>query len=175
MDAQQGAVDVSPRRNNGKQRAWRVWFLVALWIVLIVQGGVDGLSRLSGQDAFPTVAMPGFSASNVGTNGQSRVTERQIYVIDASGTSHSITPAKLLEPMPVASAAATLDRIFKPSAKVAPALATETVQYLRGQAERLTLSTDPVGLRLVWQPELLDTRTLQTRPASEATVREVTW
>lgn len=133
------------------------------------------MSRIYGDEAFPAIVMPSFGVRMVGTDNVARVTDRQIQVIDANGTSHSVAPETLLAPMPVASAISTLDRIFEPSAKAGPELPPDTVDYLRRQAEQLHLDSAPVRLRLVWQPENFDVRSMQRTPAGEAKVREVKW
>lgn len=175
MDKHHDAVGAEQPTGPVTQRNWRVWFVIALWVILVLQGGVDILARTTGSNAFPTIAMPGFGAKNIGADGGARVTDRRIDVIDADGTLHKVTPEGLLAPMPTASAVFTLNRIFDPTADVAPELSAETIEYLKRQSEQLGLDGDPVGLRLVWQPEIFDIRTLQRTPAGEATVREVDW
>lgn len=159
-------------RDNGKRR---VWILIAVWIVLIIQGGVDGIARYTDHDAFPTIAMPAFSAKNIGNDNKARVTRRHIEVIDSHGEAHTVKPEQLLQPMPVASAVATLDRLFQPSKEKDPGLSEEAIRYLEQQARRLDLNSEPTGLRLTWQRESFDTRTLERTPTGAPTIREVSW
>jgi hypothetical protein len=175
MNADQRTVGGNLLGGAAGQKDWRVPVFVVLWILLSVQCVVDVLARDSGRYAYPTIAMPGFGAGQVDTHRRGRVTERQIQVIDAAGASHAITAGALLAPMPYTSATSTLDRIFDPSANVAPELSPETINYLRRQAEQLNLGAEPVGLRLVWLPEFLDIASLNRTSAGDATVREVRW
>lgn len=160
---------------QGSRRTWRVWVVIALWCGLALQGAADIVIRQSGHNAFPTIAMPGFGAKNIGTDGRAKVTARTIDVIGADGTQHAVAPEELLAPMPVASAISTLDEIFEPSAEGAPELSADTVNYLKRQTELLDSPSEAVGLRLVWQPELFDIQSLERVPSGTATVREVKW
>lgn len=119
--------------------------------------------------------MPAFSAANVGTDGHARVTERTVQVIDRDGTVQPVGVAALLAPLHSGPASLTLDRLLKPSADVTSERSHETVEWLKAQTERLGSTPDPVGLRVVWQPALLDTRSLTKTPAGPPTVREVRW
>lgn len=190
MTAHEDSVDAEKPTDVGVQRTWRVWLILALWIFLLVQGAVVALSRYTGTEAYPMIAMPGFNASDIGANGQARVTERKIEVIDANGGLHSVTATALLAPMPTNPANATLDRIAgqwkkdrrqtqsadsNPRVTLSPALSAETTDYLKRQTEQLALNPRPIGLRIVWQPETLDMRSLQRTPAGEPTVWEVRW
>lgn len=175
MGAHQNLDAFGLRRKSTNWRARRIWIIAALCVFLAIQCAVDVLARHSGRYAYPTVAMPGFGAGQVESGGRGRVTEREIQVIDAQGTLHSVTPDALLSPMPFTSAIATLDRIFAPSSDAAPVLGVEAVEYLKLQTEQLNMNADPVGLRFTWQPEFLDLNSLQRTPAGDATVREVAW
>jgi hypothetical protein len=159
----------------GRPGAWRVWLIVALWALLVIQLAVHPLSPLAERKPYPTITMPAFGAANVGTDGRARVTERTVEVINRDGTVHTVSAAALLAPLHSGPASLTLDRLLKPSADGAPEPAHETVEWLKSQTTRLALTPDPVGLRVIWQPVTLDIRTLKRTPAGEATVREVRW
>ena len=158
-----------------RPRTWRVWFIVALWVVLVAQFVVDSLATSAGREPYPTITMPAFSAANVGTDGRARVTERTVQVINRDGTVRPVGVAALLAPLHSGPASLTLDRLLKPSAEVAPEPSHETVEWLKAKAARFASTPDPVGLRVVWQPAILDTRTLTKTPTGPATVREVRW
>lgn len=154
---------------------WRVWLIVVLWALFIAQFAVVTQSRSAGSAPYPIITMPAFSAEAVDTDGRARVTVRTIHVINSDGTGQTVDVGTLLAPLHTGPASSTLDRLLKPSDDVSPELTHETVEWLKGQTERLGLTPDPVGLRLVWQPAELDTRTGVWTPAAEATVREVRW
>lgn len=159
----------------GQKPTWRVWLIVGVWAFLLVQGATDQISRAHGHGIFPTIAMPGFSAKNVGTDGRARITEREIQVIGADGRLRPVEVDQLMAPLNSSSAVATLDRIFDPKAKGPPEFSPETVDFLRRQTEQLHSGADPVGLRIAWQPTILDIHSLDKTPEGEPTVREVRW
>lgn len=175
MDADQKFSDHKASINSQRQSNSRVWIVLALCAFLVVQGAGDIFARTAGGNAFPTIAMPGFGAKSVGTDGRAKATDRIIEVIDADGTSHEVTAETLLAPMPTASAVSTLNRIFDPAAKVAPGLTASTVEYLKKQTQRLDPVRNAVGLRLTWQPETFNIETLERAPMGPPTVREVSW
>lgn len=158
-----------------RTETWRVWLVVALWTLFIAQFAVDTQSRSAGSAPYPIITMPAFSADDVGTDGRARVTVRTIHVINSDGTGRTVDVGALLAPLHTGPASSTLDRLLKPSNPVSPEPTQESVQWLRAQTERLGLTPDPVGLRVVWQPTELDTRTGVWTPAGEPTVREVRW
>lgn len=165
--------DVSPVPAG--PRAWRVWLIVALWPLLVAQFAVDTAYTSVGRPPYPTITMPDFRADDVGTDGRSRITERTIEVINRDGSVQPIYAAKLLAPLHSGPASVTLDRLLKPSGDVAPELDQATVEWLKAQTLRLGLTPAPLGVRVVWQPVILDVRTLKRTPAGTATVREVRW
>lgn len=154
---------------------WRVWLIAVLWALLVAQFAVDTRYTSAGRAAFPTITMPVFSAENVGADGRARVTVRTVQVINRDGTGQTVGVAELLAPLHSGPASLTLDRLLKSSVDVAPEPTHETVEWLKAQTERLGLTPDPVGLRVVWQPVVLDIRTLEWTPVGQATVREVRW
>jgi hypothetical protein len=149
--------------------------IVALWVFLIAQFAVDTVSTLAGHEPFPTITMPAFSARSVEADARAQVTERTIQITSRDGTVHTVDEAALLAPLYSVPATATIDRLLKPSADVAPQPTQATIQYLKSQSERLGLASDPVALRVIWQPSVLDLRTLTVTPAGHAIVREVQW
>jgi hypothetical protein len=173
MNASSSSRDETATREG--PRTWRVWLIVALWVVLVAQFVVDTLATSAGQEPYPTITMPAFSAANVGTDGRARVTERTVQVINRDGTVQPVSVAALLAPLHSGPASLTLDRLLKPSSEVAPEPTHETVDYLKAKTERFASTPDPVGLRVVWQPAILDTRTLTKTLTGPATVREVRW
>ena len=117
--------------------------------------------------------MPAFSAEKVGQDGHARVTERSVQIIRKDQTTRTVEVSALLSPLYSAPAGLTLDRLLKADADAASTLRPATIGYLQTQAKRL----DPgaVGLRIVWQPEDLNIRTLDAEPFGAAKVREVHW
>ncbi|WP_211695830.1 hypothetical protein [Mycobacterium spongiae] len=154
---------------------WRLWLIVGLWILLVAQFVVGASFPVAGRQPFPVVTMPVFGAENVGTDARAHVAERTVHVINRDGTEHTVNAAALLAPLPPGPASQTLDRLLRPSSEVASEPTDETVKWLKAHAERLELGPDPVGLRVTWQPVILDIRTLARTPAGPATVREVRW
>lgn len=154
---------------------WRLWVILALWALFIAQLAVVSQSRSTGSTPYPIITMPAFSAEDVSTDGRAQVTVRTIHVINSDGTGQAVGVGALLAPLHTGPASSTLDRILKPSVEASPELSDETVKWLKAQTERLGVTPDPVGLRVVWQPTELDTRTGAWTPAGEATVREVHW
>ena len=158
-----------------QQGTWRVWFIVALWALLIAQFAVDRQFRSDGQAPYPTITMPAFSAEAVGADERARVTGRTIQVIDGDQTARTVNVSELLAPLHSGPASSTFDRLFTPSADGASVPTVETVEWLKARTIRLGLTPDPVGIRIVWQPAELDIRTGKWTPIGEATVREVRW
>ncbi len=155
---------------------WRLWLIVVLWVFLIAQFAVDVHFRSVGRAPYPTITMPAFSAGDVGNDGHARVTTRTIHVIDSDGIDGPVVRADaLLAPLQAGPASSTLDRILGPSADLGPEPTPETVQWLKAHTERLGLTPQPAGLRIVWQPVQLNIRTGEWTAAGTATVREVRW
>jgi hypothetical protein len=119
--------------------------------------------------------MPAFSAEHVGTDGRARITVRTIQVVDRDGTRHTVGAAQLLAPLHSGPASLTVDRLLKSSGDGGSEPTHETVQWLKAQTERLGLTPDPVGLRVVWQQVVLDMHTVEWTPTGETTVRELHW
>lgn len=153
----------------------RVWIVVALWVVLVMQFAVDTVSTLVSSEPFPTITMPAFSAERIDRDGTARVTTRTIEVIGSDGSLHDVEAAELLAPLYAVPAAITLDRLLKPTDGVVPDLSDESREWLRVQTERLSVTGQPVGLRVTWQPEVLDLRTSTKTAAADQTIREVRW
>jgi hypothetical protein len=146
---------------------WRVWLIAALWVVLIAQFAI------AGRAAYPAVTMPDFSAENVGAHGLAHVVQRRVDIVDGDGSLRPVGVAALFAPLHAGPASLTLDRLLEPSRVPQPE--PETVEWLKAQTIRLGLTPNPVGLRVVWQPMVFDSRTRRSTPAGEATVREVRW
>ena len=172
-DQTSAELDQSAAAERGP--VWRVWLLVGIFAFLLVQGAVDGISRSADYNIYPTVAMPGFSAKNVGSDGFARITKQRVQLIGVDQSLTEVGADQLLAPLNSASAVATLDRIFAPKATKAPSLSTEAVQWLRTQSEKTNESLNPIGVRVEWQPMLLNIKTANTTPAGPAIVREVRW
>jgi hypothetical protein len=153
----------------------RVWIVVGLWVVLVMQFGVDTVSTLISSEPFPTITMPAFSAERVGRDGTARITTRTIEVIGSDGSSHVVEASALLSPLYSVPAGATLDRLLKPTQGTDPDLSDQSLEWLRRQAEQLAVTAQPAGLRVKWEPEVLDLRTLTKTGAADPTVREVRW
>ncbi|GFG55743.1 hypothetical protein CQY20_08140 [Mycolicibacterium agri] len=152
----------------------RVWVIVTLWGLLVVQYAADTFATSAGREAFPTVTMPTFSAASIGDDGSARVVERTVQVIGRDGTVKPVGVAALLAPLHSGPASLTLDRLLKPSADGAEP-SRETVDWLKHQTLRLAITSDPIGLRVVWQPAVVDLRAMTRTPAGPPTVREVWW
>lgn len=153
----------------------RLWIIVGLWAVLVMQFAVDTVSTLVSSEPFPTITMPAFSAERIDRDGTARITTRTIEVIGSDGSLHDVEAADLLSPLYAVPAATTLDRLLKPTYGVVPRLSDESLEWLRVQAEGLAVTARPVGLRVTWQPEVLDLRTLTKNAAADPTTREVRW
>lgn len=164
---------VEPVSNRSKY--WRVWIVVGLWVVLVAQFAVDTVSTLVSSEPFPTITMPAFSAERIGRDGTARITTRTVKVIGSDGSLHVVEAADLLSPLYSVPAGFTLDRLLKPAQGVVPDLSDETVEWLRDQTEQLAVTAEPVGLRVEWQPEVLDLRTSETSVAADPSIREVRW
>lgn len=158
-----------------RPKYWRVWIVVALWVVLVVQFAVDTVSTLVSSEPFPTVTMPAFSAERIARDGTARVTTRTVEVIGSDGSIRVVQAAELLEPLYSVPAGLTLDRLLKPNEGVEPYLSVEAIEWLRRQAEQLEVPAETAGLRVIWQPEILDLRAAIKTPDAEPTVREVHW
>ena len=146
---------------------------MALWPLLIAQFAIDRVYTGEGQPPYPTITMPDFDARNVGIGGQSRITQRTIEVIDQDGTATRVYASQLLAPLKSGPASSTLDRLLKPVDGTGPT--QDTVRWLRDRTLTLKVTPEPVGLRIVWQPVILDVANLRRTPAGEPAIRELHW
>ncbi|MCF6391023.1 hypothetical protein L2K20_29035 [Mycobacterium sp. MBM] len=140
-----------------------------------MQFAVDTVLTLVSSEPFPTITMPAFSAERINRDGTASVTTRTIEVIDSDGSLHAVEAAELLSPLYSVPAGITLDRLLKPVRGATPDLSDESLEWLKAQTERLASTARPVGLRITWQPEVLDLRTSTMTVATEPTIREVRW
>lgn len=140
-----------------------------------MQFAADTVLTLVSSEPFPTITMPAFSAERINRDGTATITTRTIEVIGSDGSLHAVEAADLLSPLYSVPAGITLDRLLKPVRGVTPDLPDESLQWLRAQTERLVLTVRPVGLRITWQPKVLDLRTSTMTAGTEPTIREVRW
>lgn len=151
-----------------------VAILIAVWAFLLLQLAVDTALTLTHREPFPTITMPAFSAEHIDTNGRATSTKRTIEIVGRDGTLHPLKAEDLLAPLYSVPAGGTIDGLLKQPGG-ANHIDEAAIEYLRRQAQMAMPAAEPVGIRVTWQPVILDVRSLEEIPAGDSTTREVRW
>jgi hypothetical protein len=139
--------------------------VVALLGILTVQGVIDFRSRT---EAFPTISMPSFEGSP-DTDGHRTIEKLTIVATYADGSVLKPDAESLFQQFHYSSARYSIDHLLRDP----PALAPETLDWLRAQASRVGNGAAPESLTFTWQRYDLDVASVDGLPVGAPTITEI--